>query len=92
MEDASGLVQSIAALFALIVAAFALFRADQQKKQSADKARETIKAITNEAHEVIVVDAEEEHEEVTAAVESDDPASEVAALLNERRPRRRGPT
>ena len=83
MEDAAGLLSSLAAIAAMILAAVAMFRSSRADN-GAEKAREAIKSVTDEAHGVIIVDAEEEHEEVTEAVASDDPAAAVAALLNDR--------
>jgi hypothetical protein len=83
MEDATGLLSSIAALIAMLIAAFALFRSSRAG-DGAKKAREAIKRVTDAAHAVVIVDAEEDHEEVTEAVASDDPAAAVAALLNDR--------
>ena len=83
MENADSIVQGIGAIIALLLSAFAMLKIHRSGEE-AKEAREAVKAITNQAHKVIEVEAEEDHEEVTEALEKKDPAAAIADLFNDR--------
>ncbi len=43
-----------------------------------------MEALTDQAHDVIKVEAEEDHEEVSEALQKDDKAAAIADLFNDR--------
>ena len=86
MENLDVIVNGIWSLVALLISGFAIFKI-QKNAEATKQAEKAVEALTNQAHEVIAVEAEEDHEEVTEALKKDDKAAAIADLFNDRRDR-----
>ena len=83
MENADSILQSLGALFALLLSGFAMFKVHQSSRGEKES-RKGIEKMATHAHKVIEVEAEEDHQEVTEALSEDDPSAAIAALFNDR--------
>ena len=83
MENFDAIVQGITAIITLLLSGFAVFKIHQSGEE-AKRAAKMVDALTDQAHDVIKVEAEEDHEEVAEALKKGDKAAAIADLFNDR--------
>ncbi len=83
MENLDSILQAIGAILTILISGFAAFKIHQSGEE-VKRAEKAVEALTDQAHDVIKVEAEEDHEEVSEALQKDDKAAAIADLFNDR--------
>tara|TARA_A100001388_G_scaffold210630_1_gene161125 strand:- start:266 stop:523 length:258 start_codon:yes stop_codon:yes gene_type:complete len=83
VENLDSILQGIGAILTILISAFAAFKIHRSGEE-VKRAEKMVDALTEQAHDVIKVEAEEDHEEVAEALKKDDKAAAIADLFNDR--------